>query len=450
MNTAPVALLIHPPVYDFAFYDNFAGPYGLLKVGRWLEAAGYEVRFVNALDRSDPHSAGKLGSLKRRSDGTGRLWKTPAEPPAPVAAARRYGRYGITRDSFRLGLREAALDCDRKVRPLDVILVGTGMTYWYEGVRETVSLCREMFPDAPVIAGGVYASLMPEHCERVAGVDHAVAGEAYPALSRLLSSLRLPAPNAPPTEAVLPLAEVWRDSAVIRLNRGCPMSCSYCSSRLLCPGFTPGDPDAAFRSVLELHERCGTVNFAFYDDALLAQKHRVLLPFLERVAASGLPVRFYTPNAVHIRSIDAETARLMRRSGFQELRLGFESSSPEFHETHDRKVRQDEFPAALETLEAAGFPRSAVGVYILAGLPGMRAEEVESSVRYARSTGVRVMIAEYSPVPGTALWEASVKASAFPLAEEPLYHNNTLLPCEWEGFTRADLERLKVLARQPL
>lgn len=450
MNTAPVALLIHPPVYDFAFYDLYAKPYGLLKVGRWLESAGYEVRFVNALDRYDPCSTAELGALKRRSDGTGKLWKTFAEPPAPVAAGRRYGRYGITRDSFRLRLREAALDSIGKVRPPNVILVGTGMTYWYEGVRETVLLCRELFPGVPVAAGGVYASLMPDHCERVSGVDHAVAGEAYPALSRLLSSLGLPAPGSPPPEAVLPLAAVWRDSAAIRLNRGCPMSCSYCASRLLCPDFTPGDPEAAFRSVLELHERCGTVNFAFYDDALLSHKHRVLHPFLERVSASGLPVRFYTPNAVHIRSIDAETARLMRRAGFQELRLGFESSSAEFHEAHDRKVGIDELLSALETLDAAGFPRASVGVYILAGLPGMRAAEVEDSVRYARSAGVRVRIAEYSPVPGTALWEASVRASAFPLAEEPLYHNNTLLPCEWVGFTRADLERLKAFARQPL
>jgi radical SAM superfamily enzyme YgiQ (UPF0313 family) len=98
-------------------------------------------------------------------------------------------------------------------------------------------------------------------------------------------------------------------------------------------------------------------------------------------------------------------------------------------------------------LFSAGFdPRQITG-YILAGLPGQRREEVEESLLHTAELGIRVRVAEYSPVPGTALWAEAVRRSRLPLAEEPLTHNNTLLPMQWAGLELEDLQRLKELAR---
>jgi hypothetical protein len=58
-----------------------------------------------------------------------------------------------------------------------------------------------------------------------------------------------------------------------------------------------------------------------------------------------------------------------------------------------------------------------------------------------------VRLAEYSPVPGTALWAESCRLSPFPLAEEPLTHNNSILPLRWAGLTLERLQALKDLAR---
>jgi hypothetical protein len=33
--------------------------------------------------------------------------------------------------------------------------------------------------------------------------------------------------------------------------------------------------------------------------------------------------------------------------------------------------------------------------------------------------------------------------SQFDIEKEPLYHNNTIIPCQWDGFTLADYKRLK-------
>jgi hypothetical protein len=450
----PKALLVNPPVYDFALYDLFLKPYGLLRAGMHLHNNGWDTAVVDALDYEDPASAAVIGRPRRKEDGTGKMFRAPASPPAGLeSCGRRYSRYGILPESLERRIAAAGGgENGREFRPPDVILVGTGMTYWYPGAVEAVRLCRKVFPGVPVLAGGIYASLMPDHCSRATGADAVIAGDGGRGLAENLPRFGLPAPEGPFPAAPLPLPGVWKDAAVLRLNEGCPLSCDYCASRLLTPHFIAGDPAAAADLVRDFTAR-GIRNFAFYDDALLAGREKVFLPFLERVAGfrgGGTDPRFYLPNAVHIRGLDRVTAELMHRAGFREIRMGFESSSPDFHAAHTpggAKFSPDSFPETVRILEEAGFSRKSLSVYILAGLPGQRAEETEISVRAALRERVTVRLSEYSPVPGTGLWEESVRLSRHPVAEEPLFHNNSFFPMEWEGFTRGDLQRLKNLAR---
>ena len=58
------------------------------------------------------------------------------------------------------------------------------------------------------------------------------------------------------------------------------------------------------------------------------------------------------------------------------------------------------------------------------------------------------MVAEYSPVPYTKLWKKGVELSSYPVEEEPLAHNNTVFPMEWEQFKWEDLERLKRMSHE--
>lgn len=444
LNDRPKALLINPPVYDFALYDLFLQPYGLMKIGACLDSRGWETRFINCLDYTDPVSSMRLGSPKRKSDGTGKFHRSPAPPPAGLPdIGRRYARYGITRESFLNRLKKAGCG-----RPPDCICIASGMTYWYPGVVEAAETAGGLFPEAAVVIGGVYATLMPGHAAERTGADAVVRGDTRD-FGTVLRKFGLPweemteetpLPEYPGIRA----AEIFPDAGVIELNRGCPFSCTYCASRLLCSGFQAGNPETAYHYFSLLYDQ-GIRNFAFYDDALLFQKEDVLLPFLRAVIAGGHGANFFTPNAVHLRYIDDETAVLMRRAGFRELRLGFESADAAFHTSYDAKFDIGSFSGRVECLKKAGFKAGELRVYVLAGLPGQRAEEVEASVRYAAEAGVRVMLARYSPVPGTALWEESLAQSGYPIEEEPLFHNNTFFSMEWEGFTRQDLRRLQSL-----
>ncbi|MAG13845.1 MAG: B12-binding domain-containing radical SAM protein [Spirochaetales bacterium] len=437
MTDTPVALLINPPIYDFALFDLFLKPYGLLRIGACLASAGYKISFVDALDHRDELSSSILGAPRRNDNGTGKFhrWKVPF--PGEVAIEhRRYARYGVVAQSLDHQISD--------VQP-DIVLISSGMTYWYPGIVEVVRMVRCRHANAPIIVGGIYASLLAEHCKNTTGADFVIHGNAWPELPNILDKLGLPVPSHQPSSEVLSLPNVWRNAGIIRLNKGCPLRCRYCASELLFSGFAQGNAKSTFNVLRNQATHCNIRNFAFYDDALLFQKEDEFHKLLDLIIKAKLGISLYVPNALHIRFMDGRTARLMKTAGFKEVRFGFESVSDDFHKNYDGKVARNEYPEVVEILRAAGFRGGEIITYILAGLPGQYAEDVEDTVRFVTSIGVRGSIAEYSPVPGTELWSQSVAVSKYPLDEDPLYHNNSIHALEWSGFTVADMSRLKQL-----
>ena len=104
----PLAMLINPPVYDFALYDLFLKPYGLFRVGRWLQEGGYDTVYINALETEDPATAAVLGPPRRKGNGTGKFFRQPVPLPEEIDQhkkedfQRRFARYGILKTSLTL------------------------------------------------------------------------------------------------------------------------------------------------------------------------------------------------------------------------------------------------------------------------------------------------------------------------------------------------------------
>ena len=437
----PSALLIAPPVYDFALFDLFLKPYALLKIGAFLIENGYDVNLINCLDYKDEETLKSFSKPRRKENGTGKFFRQRAETPEILSGYGKYlFRYGITGESIDYKLRTL------ERRP-DIVLVSSGMTYWYPGVREAVERVRQVWPDVKVAVGGIYATLMPEHCSSAVAPDFVIKGDAQGenGLNAVLGTLGLPLCSRPWSDNMM-LHPVLEDAAVIRINRGCPYSCHYCASACI-SSFEPGRAEKAFDDLMRIHRQYGTRNFAFYDDALLINKEKIFIPFLEMVEKSGIGFNFYLPNALHLDRLDFETAELMYRCGFREIRIGFESSDAVFHEKNDNKLNLGTFGEKVDMLFRSGFTKENLGIYVLAGLPGQYAEEVERSIRYLAEFGLRGNIAEFSTVPGTEVWAECVKKSIFPLESEPVCHNNSIFPMQWEGFTMEDMARLKRLSK---
>jgi hypothetical protein len=443
---APSLLLVNPLAHDFAAYDFWARPLGLLAVGGALERGGARVQLLDCLDPLSPHLPADLRP-HRRQPGRGRFARTPLPREAiperlraasPPGLHRRYSRYGLPPERLDAALRELP-------RP-DMILMTSMMTYWYPGVRETVSRLKARWPDVPLLLGGVYATLCPEHARARSGADEVIPGPLAGAAAALGArlGLELDSSRAPPAHHLLPHA----DAAALRTSVGCPLRCAYCGVRRLHPRhetFPPARVEQEVRAIARL----GIREIAIYDDALLASPERAL-EILERIAGLGLPLRLHAAAGLGCRGLSAEVARAMRRAGFATIRIGLETSDPVAQARLGAKLTTGELEAALVNLETAGYARHEIGVYVLAGLPGQRRAEIEQSIDLVLRLGARPHLSEYTPVPGSPLFGEAAAASRWDLAAEPLFHNPTLLPCSSDELDLAALAAVKQELRRRL
>ena len=118
----------------------------------------------------------------------------------------------------------------------------------------------------------------------------------------------------------------------------------------------------------------------------------------------------------------------LKRANFATLRLGVETTALGAARL-DAKLQAGELEAALAHLQEAGFAPEEIGVYLLIGLPDQEEAEVAASILRVKELGATPVLAQYSPIPGTALWPRALATSRYDLTADPLFHNNSLFPC---------------------
>jgi radical SAM superfamily enzyme YgiQ (UPF0313 family) len=435
----PHILLVNPWIHDFAAYDVWAAPYGLLSIAAVLQSHGLDVSFIDCLDRFHPNA--RVADPHARH-GRGPYHKCAIAPPKGLEQIdRTYSRYGIEPAWFRKDLK--ALD-----RP-DLVMVTSLMTYWYPGVAETIAAIREVYPTVAVVLGGIYARLCGDHARRYSGADEVVGdrGESLFDLVerytdfKVAQQIDLRNLDAWPYPAFGLQRQI--SSIPLLTTRGCPFDCDYCASHFLEPSMARRSPASVVEEIEHWHRKYGVIDFAFYDDALLVDAEKHAVPILEGIIEQHRPIYFHTPNAVHIRSITKDVAGLMKRAGFHTLRLGLETTAFETRSGLDCKVTETEFVRAVGNLKRAGFDASQIGAYLLVGLPGQSVRAVETSIDVVKAAGITPVLAYYTPIAHTRLWQEAVAASRYDLAADPVFCNNAIFPCRRESFSWPVLHRLK-------
>jgi len=441
-HIAPHILLINPWITDFSAYNFWIKPLGLLRIASRLRENGFRVTLIDCLDFS----------TKRRKYEDGKFLKTKIDKPRPLKSVpRKYSQYGIPEEMLlkRFSMLEE--------KP-DIIAITSGMTYWYPGVFKLIEIIKKLFKSVPIILGGIYATLCYEHAKKHSGVDIVFNGkeelEALKLISHLTNyELRTPNPLPAGTSAqtnefqtnLYPAFDLYPqlDYICIATSKGCPFTCTYCASPFLTKEFSRRDPFKVVDEIDYWASKYGVNNIAFYDDALLIDPSKHFIPIAKEVIRRRIRCNFHTPNALHIREIDEQVADLLFCSGFKTIRLGLETSNEATQVETGGKVDNQQFRQAIKCLNRAGYSGEEIGVYLMVGLPGQRVEEVEEAIALVKETGANPMLVEYSPIPHTPLFEKARRMSQFDLENEPLFHNNSILPCQWDGFTAADYRRLK-------
>jgi hypothetical protein len=422
----PKILLVNPPIYDFAAYDFWLKPYGMLSVAGFLRARA-DFKLFDFLDRLHPAAANQP-QLQSDRWGRGRFYAEVIPNPPPLAPIPRYfRRYGLGRDMFENFLR--------KETPCDFVLIQTTMTYWYPGVIEVIETVRNAWPKAKIILGGNYITLCKTHAENL-GADLLISHNNLDTLWEYLD-----------TEPDLDQPALWEiyenlKTGVLKLSDGCPFNCTYCCVPAVYGKFQTR-PIKHSLAELDLLAKRGAADIAFYDDALLFDADNVIIAFLRQVLKRDIKANFHTPNALNARFITKELAELMVRAGFKTFYLGFESKSSGWQRQTGAKVFSDELAAAAAHLIRAGANPQDITAYQVLGHPHMDTQDLEASMQYVNSLGIRGMLADFSPIPDTPDGDYCCK---YVDMAEPLMHNKSAFGVIAFGFD--EINRLKDLQRK--
>ena len=435
-------LLINPWIYDFTAYDLWSKPLGLLYIASFLRKFNFDISYIDCMDKYDFGWQPKV-----RQFGKGNFYRREVEKPDILEhIPRKYCRYGIPEKAFRERLS--------KLPKPDAILLTSIMTYWYLGPKRVVEIIREVYPNVPIIMGGVYTTLLPEHAKKVVKPDYVITGPGEIKVLDLLNEILdvdINKDEIPTSIEDFPYPAFdlinHPDYMIIMTARGCPYDCSFCAQKKIAMPFAQRSPDSVIDELKFHYQKYRIRDFAFYDDALFINKSKHIEIILEKVIESRLPIRFHSPNGLFAKYIDERLARLMFESNFKTIRLSFETSNEKRRKDMYSKVTNDDMINAVENLEKAGYTRSKIEAYALMGLPGQDLTEIMATMIFLNNLGVQIKLASFSPIPGTLDFDRAVEAGSISQDIDPLLTNKTIFPLSDEKINYNTLKKIRTFSQ---
>jgi hypothetical protein len=188
----------------------------------------------------------------------------------------------------------------------DKIFITSYFTYWALYLKNSVLYYKNLYPKTRIVVGGIYASLMPEHCKKYTECDEVFIG------------VHKDAENCPPALTYLEKHYGKKDYQIIHTSRGCIRRCNFCGVYKIEPEFT-------YKSSIE-HEIVKQ-KIIFYDNNLLAN------PNIENILAE----LSYLKEKKKIKWCEAQSgidgrilekrphiAFLLKEAGFKDIRISWD------------------------------------------------------------------------------------------------------------------------------
>ena len=409
-DARPICLVRPPAVETFRFSSlSITPPLGLAYVAGALDAAGHDVRLVDAV----------------------------------TEAPRQHTRYFR---GYLVGLRAEQV-VDRL--PDDPRLVGITVVFTHEwpSIVKLVEAIKARFPDVPVVLGGEHVTSMPEFCLLTSQADYLVLGEGEETLVELVDALDR---GTPPAE-LLGIAYRDGDEAVVNARRartldvddiarpawhlvdldtyhenrwmggmysstksvpilatrGCPYQCTYCSApNMWTPRWIPRDPKKVVDEIEHYMTTMGARNFPFQDLTAII-KREWIVEFCRELLDRGLEITWQMPTGTRSEAIDAEVAGLLRETNMISMAYAPESGSETTRQLIKKKMKSDRM---FESMQAAVDAGLNVMVFMVIGFPHDTDEHIRENLPFFEriaEIGINdAAVGFYMALPGTQLFES--------------------------------------------
>jgi radical SAM superfamily enzyme YgiQ (UPF0313 family) len=278
--------------------------------------------------------------------------------------------------------------------------------FMLDQAKEVVGLCKKL-SNASLVLGGAGYSMFPDSALEYVGADMGIQGEgevAFPALlehieqqtdlsevpglylrDRGLQAKRafindldsLPFPEPALLLSAKPaIANYWLP---FQTRRGCPLSCSYCSTATI-EGhrIRQRSPAAAVRELSRWVE--AGFNQVFFVDNTFNLPPSYAMELCNRLAAAALGIGWRC--IVYPRKISEDLVKTMARAGCSEVSLGFESGNNDILRAMNKGFDTGEIRQANKIFADYGIRQMG---FLMLGGPGETRQSVAQSFDFAES-----------------------------------------------------------------
>ncbi|MEN6590058.1 MAG: radical SAM protein [Fervidobacterium sp.] len=439
-------LLVNPWIEDFAAYDYWLKPVGLLYVASLLKHLGVEVELLDLMNR---HSLELREYTRVPSDkyyGTGKFPYTEIKKPTALNfIPRRYKRYGMPEALFRDKLRRIKAQGN-----VDAAFVTSTLTYWYPGYFDTIRIIKEEL-GVPIVFGGFFVRNQPRLAMKSGAYIFTKTDLSYlPTYLNNVLGWELPSTNVDWFLDLSPAYELYDNIGYLVLitTLGCPYNCTYCIAHRNWERMKFKDVEKVIEEIERFSQMYQIKDIVFFDDAILinAQNHFKII--LKEIIARGLnkKLRFHLPNGIHAKLLTQEISDLLYEANFKTIKLGYETTG-KLQQTTGGKVRDEDLIKAAEILRKSGFTHREVSAYIMVNLPEQSEEDVKSAIDVCASVGIDFSLNEFTPIIGTDMWIDLVNKGSLSGLEDPVTLNNSILPYWWKNMSFNQVQNLKEYVR---
>lgn len=199
-------------------------------------------------------------------------------------------------------------------------------------------------------------------------------------------------------------------------SRGCPNRCHYCNSTIR--GYRIRPIPQVIEEIRETHA-AHSLDFINFRDETFMANHRRIQEFCRAYMESGIGLRWGCGLRTNV--ADAETLRLMRRAGCEEIQYGVESGSDRVLQRMNKHVTAEQNRQAILDTQEAGINR---GVSVMFGYLDETEEDVRRTIDLLIETNeLPKYYSLTTPVPGTVLYD---DCAARGLVADPVAHARTM------------------------